>query len=395
MDPKKSSYTVMSGSVSQLKYWLGASLNSNSNHDQNEEGGPGGTYLSYNLFLVLSVLGGFFALDHLYLRSPLTFLAKFIINFLFFGIWWLYDALHAIFSTDIIKVFGLSVPGLGPQGIAGGVLSKDVPDKLHYRFFIYAVALLFGGMFGIDSFLLGDNQSGFIRLVSTITVIFAPIAMIWWAYKLFFFFTDTSGVIQENHEYFGAPEISLQSQLTSKYPFLSVLFSPLSFFTKIFSSVVKPVIAPLQATVDTATGAVRNTITGTTGAVQKTAEAVRNTVQLGKNTVEKSAELAGQISNTIVKTGEALATASSALPGTSLYSSITPEGLKEGLASLQKGGSEDNLNVLPYALLGTLAVIAVSGFVTTYKRAKNVPSRDDTPPEPGVLRESDSKKRSA
>ena len=393
MDPKKSSYTVMSESVSQLKYWLGASFNSNNGkNDHNAEGGPGGTYLSYNLFLILSVLGGFFALDHLYLRSPLTFLAKFIINFLFFGIWWLYDALHAIFSTDIIKAFGLGIPGIGPRGIAGGVLSKDVPDKLHLRFFTYAIALVFGGMFGIDSFLLGDNQSGFIRLVSTITVIFAPIAIIWWMRNLFSFFTDTSGVIQENHEYFGAPEISLESRMTSKYPFLSVLFSPLSFFTKIFSSAVKPAIVPLQATVQTATSAVRDTITGTTGAVQKTAEAVRNTVQLGKNTVAKGAELAGQISSTIEKTGEALSAASSVLPGTSLFSTVTPAALKEGL--LQKGGSEDNLNVLPYALVGTLAVIAVSGFITTYKRAKNVPSRDDTPPEPGVLREPDSKKRS-
>ena len=48
-----------------------------------------GGYLSYNVFLGLSVLGGFFALDHLYLRSPLTFLAKIIINIMFF--WRLVD----------------------------------------------------------------------------------------------------------------------------------------------------------------------------------------------------------------------------------------------------------------------------------------------------------------
>jgi len=385
----------MSASVSQLKYWLGITPNSN---EKNTEQGEGGTYLSYKVFLGLSVLGGFFALDHLYLRSPLTFLAKFMINFMFFGIWWLYDAAHAIFSTETVKVFGLGVPGLGPQGIAGGVLSKDVPDKLHLRFFTYAMALIFGGMIGLDSFLLGDNQCGFIRLVCTITVIFAPVAFIWWVYKLFKFFIDTKGVLQDHHEFFAAPHVSLENQVTSKYPFLSFLFNPLSLFDMVFSRTVKPVIAPLVQVVETSTGAVRDTVTGTAASVEKTAELVRNTVALGKASLDKGVELAGQISNTIDKTGKAVAAAQGAIPGVSLYSSITPDSLS---AAKQAGGSyklsdDNNLNILPYALLGTLAVVAVSGFVTTYRRSKNnEPFRDDTPPEPGVLRKPDSKKRPA
>jgi len=382
----------MSASVSQLKYWLGTTPNSN---EKNTEGGEGGTYLSYKVFLGLSVLGGFFALDHLYLRSPLTFLAKFMINFMFFGIWWIYDAAHAIFSTETVKVFGLGVPGLGPRGIAGGVLSKDVPDKLHLRFFTYAMALIFGGMIGLDSFLLGDKQCGFIRLVCTISVIFAPVAFIWWVYKMFRFFTDTKGVVDDEYEFFAAPHTSLENKMTSKYPFLSYLFNPLSLFDMIFSRTVKPVIAPLMQVVETSTGAVRDTITGTAASVEKTTELVRNTVALGKASLDKGVELAGQISNTIDKTGKAVAAAQGAIPGVSLYSSITPDSLS---AAKQAGGSADdsNLNVLPYALLGTLAIVAVSGFVTTYRRSKNnEPFRDDTPPEPGVLRKPDSKERSA
>ena len=69
----------MGSSISQIQYWRndGAS-------DNIKEAGPGAVYLSYNIFLCLSVLGGFLGLDHLYLRSPLTFVAKFIVSKIFF-----------------------------------------------------------------------------------------------------------------------------------------------------------------------------------------------------------------------------------------------------------------------------------------------------------------------
>jgi TM2 domain-containing membrane protein YozV len=186
----------MSSGVSQIEYWLGTNKNAgannqNSNGKDGKEGGDGAIYLSYDVFMALAVIGGFFALDHLYLRSPLTFLAKIVINLLFFGVWWIWDALQAVFNDDVTKVFGLGVPSLGPKGIAAGVLANDVPDKKHMRFFIYAICLMFTGIFGVDSFLLGDKTSGFIRLISLITLIFSPIALGWWLYKLFKFFFDT------------------------------------------------------------------------------------------------------------------------------------------------------------------------------------------------------------
>ena len=60
-----------------------------------------------------------------------------------------------------------------------------------------------------------------------------------------------------------------------------------------------------------------------------------------------------------------------------------------------RGGSmiDSDLNALPYTLLGTIAFISIAGFAVTYYRSKkNVkPEADDSPPEPGVLRESDKK----
>ena len=108
------------------------------------------------------------------------------------------------------------------------------------------------------------------------------------------------------------------------------------------------------------------------------------------------------------------------MPSTSPYSQITKEALEqaklekqleEGYTPGQTTVEEDlqttitggvlaaaaGSNLLPYTLVGTIVVIAVAGFVLTYYRTKknDEPSIDDTPPEPGVLRESDQKERSA
>ena len=47
----------MSPSVSQLEFWLDAGSDGNNNDDT--EGGPGATYLSYDVLMGLSVLGGY------------------------------------------------------------------------------------------------------------------------------------------------------------------------------------------------------------------------------------------------------------------------------------------------------------------------------------------------
>jgi TM2 domain-containing membrane protein YozV len=378
----------MSSSVSQLEFWREAS--SDKNGKNADEGGPGAAYLSYNVLMGLSVLGGFFALDHLYLRSPLTFLAKIVINFLCFGIWWIYDATQVVFNSHAVKIFGFGVPGLGPQGIAAGVFANPVPDKKHMMFFIYAVCLIFGGSFGLDSFIMGDNRTGFIRLICLISVIFAPIALGWWIYKLFNFFVYTKDTINETADFFGAPAHSFEKGFLSKFPFLTALFSPLETIKNFFNDLVGDAIQPIT---DTAQMAI-----GTIDAAVKTAD---DTVQLGREAISKSSDIAGQISNTVEKVSQA----TQIMPGVSLYSSITPgsvqkelsgnkanAGNKVATAAMVGGAMMMDLKPVHYILLVTIVTIVLGGVIVTYHRSKNVPvqdERDDTPPQPGVLRKPD------
>ena len=321
----------MGTTVSNLKFWE----DKIPLFGDKEEGKNDSIYLSYNVFLGLSILGGFLALDHLYLRSPVTFLAKIIVNIFCFGVWYWYDALQAVWNSDVIKLYGLSVPLMGPKGIGAGVLSKETPSKLHWNFLIYSMCLLFGGVFGLDSFLVGDNRSGLIRLVSLISVIGAPIAICWWCYNLFWYFTDTEYIINMNGPYFGREGGSFASRLLGLVP---------TFLVPIIESFVAPVTASIGL--------------------------ASNTIQLANNTVEKLPEVASTVASTV----KGLINASQQVGTiTPLAALTTPEALQASSNKQRmKGGSitESDLNMLPYTLLGTVAFISVAGFAVTYYRSK-------------------------
>ena len=400
----------MSSSVSQIEYWLGTDkkVGSNNQNSNGKEGRDGAIYLSYDVFMGLAVIGGFFALDHLYLRSPLTFLAKIVINLLFFGVWWIWDALQAVFNDDVIKVFGLGVPSMGPKGIAAGVLANEVPDKKHMRFFIYAISLLFAGIFGVDSFLVGDKTSGFIRLISLITLIFAPVALIWWLYKLFKFFFDTKAVTDTYHEYFGAPTPppppTMTDKLKNSIPILGSIFSP---FIKIKDAILNIMgnvgdfadgvatnpKAVLQGPIQEIASLTEPIIKPITDTVQMGLQTVDDVATLGINAVDKGYNVADKVLTTAGETAKAATTAFSLAPmAAGLANSFTPPAVRAAKEALTIGGGGSS-NALSFVLMGTLVIIAVSGFILTYHRSRqNERSRkDDRPPEPGVLRKSDKK----
>ena len=391
----------MSSRVSQINFWMPhdkATEAEIAKKNNSGEGGDGAQYLSYTMFLAHTIIGGFFALDHLYLRSPLTFIAKIIINILFVGTWWLYDASQAIFNRDVVKIFGLGVPGLGPKGIAAGVLANDIPDKKHLRFFTYALALFFGGIFGLDSFLTGDKQSGIIRIIALITVIFAPLAIGWWLYNLGKFFFNTKSVIEGNAEYFGAPSVfgeskSIIDKLIDYFPFLATILGPVKVVKNTVEAVVTdPEIilkGPIGNAISVASEVAGPIVTPVTSAVESASQAVSNvasaaksSINLATTTVETAKDIGQDVAQTV---GPLINLAGEAA---TLKSSLTPNAISAAAskALTQEGGGEQT-NLLGYILLSVLGAIGVSGFVVTYQRSKKngKPQRNDEPPEPRVF----------
>lgn len=482
----------MSLGVSQIEYWREVNKpnknNDNSNVKDAKEGGPGAIYLSYDVFLGLTVIGGLLALDHLYLRSPLTFIAKIIVNILTLGSWWLYDASQAVFNKDVVKVFGLGVPGMGPKGIAAGVLASDVPDKKHMAFFIYGLAVIIGGIFGLDSFIVGDKQSGFIRLICLITGILAPVAIFWWLYNLGLFLFKPKDVTNKYWEYFGAPQpaesrMSIGEKLFTKLPFFEKIFGPVSKVKTTVVNTAEGVVNtaetlgealsenPVKATesivtdqfdyienkINTATDTAGEILTGPVrlvgervnkiitntadkfsgqlkpaintallpvkGAITAAVEPVlaaaapfkatlntglataqtglqvaQDGLALGKTALNTGSAIASRTLNVIDDTAKAATQALTLAPSASaLASGLTTVAAQKALNKLnQQGGGTGDLGVLPYVMMGTLALIVVSGLVITYRRFRQneQPRKDDSPPEPGVLRESNKEKSS-
>jgi hypothetical protein len=371
----------MSPSVSQIDFWKETTKPAAALPNA-AEGGQGAAYLSYNVLLALSVLGGFLALDHLYLRSPLTFLAKLILNIFTLGAWWLYDASQVVFNRDVVKIFGLSLPGWGPMGIGAGSLAGDVPDKKHMAFFAYGMALIFGGILGLDSFLVGDKQSGFIRLISLITVIFAPIAMFWWGLNLVKFFAKTKDVVE------------------AKAPLVAQFISKIPIVNKLFGSTLAGVVGDRAAgivgkVVEEATGPAIETAQGVVGVAQGVVNDVGKVANTARAAINGATATADKLLNVADKGAEVLmlgAEAADKLPG-----QITEQALKSALennpSNPQLGGGANN-DMLSYTLIGTFALLAVSGLVLTYRRLRQneQPRKDDAPPEPGVLRKPNQEK---
>jgi hypothetical protein len=386
--------------------------------------------------LILSILGGILALDHLYLRSPLTFLAKIVVNIFAFGIWWIYDATQATFNRDVIKMYGIGIPGFGPMGIGAGSLASDKPDPKHNSFLLYSLALIFGGLFGLDSYVTGDTKSGLTRLICLISIIFTPIAIIWWLINVLKLFFKTGDVIDANWEYFGAPKPehlkkSLSTILVEKFPFLSgiigfftrakdtvinltehplsgaealakeaeaAILAPLTkaeqFAYKAKNAFVADIEAPIEEAAKPIISTAESVIQPIANAIQGTEKVADDAIQLGSKAVNAAVSIGKDVTEAVKTVGQL-----AVLPGVaaSTINSVTSNAIKAAVQQnqSQSGGAIEGSSVLAYVFIGTIAVIAVSGLVRTYQRLRQKNtiqngtasgSKNDTPPQPGAVR---------
>lgn len=165
---------------------------------------------NYTWYWVLAVFFGWAGLDMFYLRSPIAGVMKALLNVFTLGFVWFYDAIQASLNKDQIQVSGPISPFYGPLGIAGGMFmgAPGTDDQMskHANMLLYGIVLIATGLFGGDSFLVGDKLSGYIRIIALVTIFFAPVAFVWWFYKLYLYFIRTDQLLDQNYEYFGAPE---------------------------------------------------------------------------------------------------------------------------------------------------------------------------------------------
>jgi hypothetical protein len=156
-----------------------------------QQGFWGGPSVSYSLLMLFTLLGGFFGLDHLLLRSPSTGFLKFAGNIFSLGLWYIYDIIQVFGERDTVMEKGLSIPGWGAAGIGAGMFTDNQPGvergKSPWRYLAY-MALIYLP-FGFDYFVAGDVWGGLLKFLTFFLVITIPINLLWtavnWGYSTF------------------------------------------------------------------------------------------------------------------------------------------------------------------------------------------------------------------
>jgi hypothetical protein len=161
-----------------------------------------GSQIEASLFKTIVVLGGFFGLDHLLLRSPLTGLLKMIVNFLTLGFWYFYDILQVFTEFPFIKQYGYTVPGLGPQGIGAGMIYEEpdkptAPEGTPNPLLFMAYAALIAVPFGFSNFIAGDVWGGAAKFLVSINPFTFLLGLAWTAYSAYTLYFNTESLFTE------------------------------------------------------------------------------------------------------------------------------------------------------------------------------------------------------
>ena len=156
---------------------------------------------NYFVFILLSVFCGFFALDHIYLRSFSTAFQKILYNVFGLGIWYFWDLCQIFTEGERVQSEGLTSPFDWTQGIGRGVFGdpfsklKFIPEK---SYIIWAFLTVFGGFLALDKFYLGDYLHGITKVISVFSplILFGVLWVAWDAIHAIFMTKDVlSGTI--------------------------------------------------------------------------------------------------------------------------------------------------------------------------------------------------------
>lgn len=139
----------------------------------------GGPSYKFWTLIVITIFFGLFGGDHFYLRSPITGIAKLLVNVLGLGIWWFYDIIQVIVEKQHILESGLTAPIIGPLGVGAGMFRDNDPDakpsRDPLRYFVYLLLVFLP--YGFDSFVAGDSNGALTKFIC---------AMVWWLWPVAF-----------------------------------------------------------------------------------------------------------------------------------------------------------------------------------------------------------------
>jgi len=404
-----------------------------------------GAQIPYYIFIILTIFGGLFGLDHLALRSPLTAILKVLSIIPLLGFWYFYDIAQALGEREYVEKYGIAVPFYGPTGIGAGIFSgnseipnapKEIPGP--WRYMAYLITTCIFVVFPISKFVLGDYLGGILHGCMYILFPLTFIAIAWSFYDIYNVLFKTKDIFEN-----GVPHMTPASTLLgSRFrrdaigPHPPLPPEPPTWFQRFFNAwlevpisagnaVSKTIDVGRDATVgaiDTGITASQSVIKGVGSAVEGAGEASRALTTGVANAVvgevKDIAKEAGDVASGVIQTAKL---ASNAVSGTVAEGAKAAEGTATLLQKLPQIGEQvasqmgDPTKLMEAAkkstmtggalmvssdipsfstsiLLFTFVVVAFSGYAfysirNTYK----APEKSDEPPTTQASKQSASK----
>ena len=170
-------------------------------HISNVEEWGGHPDRNYYVFAVLSIVFGFFGLDHFYLRSFETGFKKLVVNIFGLGLWYMWDVIQVLTDGAKIRKEGLSSPLDWIRGIGYGVFTDPSQKGGEFiakkSYLVYAVLAIFLGCFGLDKFYMGYAWQGIAKLLSCFNIFLFLFGWLWVAWDSFHAFFMTKSVLTD------------------------------------------------------------------------------------------------------------------------------------------------------------------------------------------------------
>jgi TM2 domain-containing membrane protein YozV len=166
---------------------------------------------NYYIFVVLSILLGFFGLDHFYLRSNETAMKKFLLNIAGLGIWYIWDIIQVLQDGKLVRKEGLNSPFDWIRGIGRGAFmplpadmtkeeraeAKDKKFEAPKSYVVYTILAVCFGFLGLDKFYLGENWKGFAKLFSTVNIFLFLFGLFWVVWDAFHAIFMTKSILED------------------------------------------------------------------------------------------------------------------------------------------------------------------------------------------------------
>ena len=404
-----------------------------------------GAQIPYYMFIILTIFGGLFGLDHLALRSPLTAILKFLSIIPLLGFWYFYDIAQALGERDYLEKYGIAVPFYGPTGIGAGIFSgnseipnapKEIPGP--WRYMAYLITTCIFVVFPISKFVLGDYLGGILHGCMYILFPLTFIAIAWSFYDIYNVLFKTKDIFEN-----GVPHMTPASTLLgSRFrrdaigPHPALPPEPPTWFQRFFNawlevpiSAGKAVSKTIDVGRDATVGAIDTGITASQSVIKGVGSAVEGAGEASKaltsgvanvvvGEVKDIAKEAGDVASGVLQTAKV---ASNAVSGTVAEGAKAAEGtatllqklpqigeqvasqmgdsaklMEAAKQSTMKGGallvSSDIPSFSTSILLFTFAIVAFSGYAfysvrNTYK----APEKSDEPPTTQASKQNASK----